>query len=113
MKRYRFYVYILTNKNKRVLYTGVTNDLERRLTEHYFNSNASFTGKYNCHFLLYFEEYQYINDAIAREKQIKGWIRKKKVELINSENPNWNFLNEKIMRWPPKDSSTREKRASE
>lgn len=107
MKEHNYYVYILTNKNKKVLYTGVTNSLDQRLTEHYFAKSSSFTGKYNCHYLLYYEHFQYINRAIEREKQIKGWLRKKKEELINSVNPEWRFLNEDVMRWPPKDSSLR------
>ena len=107
MKVYVYYVYILTNKNKKVLYTGVTNNLELRLIQHYKKSGnkSTFTGRYNCHFLLYYETYQYINDAIDREKEIKRWVRKKKEELINAENPKWNFLNSEITLWPPKDSS--------
>jgi putative endonuclease len=99
-----YYIYILTNSTRNVLYTGVTNNICRRLTEHYFNSgtDASFTGKYNCYWLLYYEIFQYINDAIAREKQIKGWTRKKKIVLIDSFNPGWDFLNKEICEvWPP------------
>lgn len=73
-------VYILTNKIKTVLYTGMTNDLEQRLIEHYLDriERKTFTGKYNCHFLVFYENYGYVNDAIAREKEIKGWLRSKK-----------------------------------
>jgi putative endonuclease len=69
-----YYVYILTNKIKTVLYTGVTNNLEQRLIEHYIDriKKKIFTGKYNCHFLLLYETYQYVNDAIAGEWEIKG-----------------------------------------
>ncbi len=69
-----YYVYILTNKIKTVLYTGMTNALEQRLIEHYIDriERKTFTGKYNCHFLIYYESYRYVNDAIAREKEIKG-----------------------------------------
>ena len=97
-------VYILTNFNKTVLYTGVTNDLEQRIIEHYLNSNKpkSFTGKYKTFYLLYYEDYKYINEAIAREKEIKGWKRIKKEELIKLLNPEMNFLNIELFgKWPP------------
>ena len=107
MKQHNYFVYIVTNYKKTVLYTGVTNNLEQRLTEHYVNRNNdnTFAGQYQCYYLLFFERYQYIDKAIAREKQIKGWLRKKKEELINEENPKWKFLNEDIMEWPPIDPS--------
>ncbi len=99
-------VYILTNKNKKVLYTGMTNDLEQRIIEHYIDriEKKTFTGKYNCHFLVFYETYRYVNDAIAREKEIKGWLRIKKDKLITDFNPGWKFLNEELLgEWPPKD----------
>ncbi|MEO6150190.1 MAG: GIY-YIG nuclease family protein [Mucilaginibacter sp.] len=104
MRQYNFFTYILTNFNKKVLYTGVTNDLEKRLYEHYFNdeSKNSFTSKYKCFYLVWFERHQYVNDAIEREKEIKGWTRGKKDALISEDNPEWKFLNEDIMEWPPK-----------
>src|SRR5258705_18899 len=87
----------IKNKNKKVLYTGVTNNLERRLFEHYENSkpfrHPSFAGQYNAYYLLYYEWFQQIEYAIAREKEIKGWRRSKKEALINSINPEWKFLN--------------------
>ncbi|MFC5271588.1 GIY-YIG nuclease family protein [Adhaeribacter terreus] len=94
MKGLHFFVYILTNPNKTVLYTGVTNDLEIRLAQHYQNrgDKSSFTGKYHCYKLLYFETFPGIEQAIAREKEIKGWTRAKKEALIASTNPNWEFL---------------------
>jgi putative endonuclease len=103
MNNRQYFIYILTNKAKTVLYIVVTNNLPQRVVEHFINrgSAKSFTGKYHCYYLLYFEKTQYIDVAIKREKQIKGWTRKKKVELINSANPNWNFLNNDIMEWPP------------
>ncbi|RYY36571.1 MAG: GIY-YIG nuclease family protein [Sphingobacteriaceae bacterium] len=103
MPQYNFFTYILTNYKKTVLYTGVTNDLERRLYEHYFNINqaGSFTSKYKCYYLVWFERHQYVNHAIEREKEIKGWIRRKKEALINLDNPEWRFLNNDIMEWPP------------
>ncbi|MFT4660493.1 MAG: putative endonuclease [Patiriisocius sp.] len=90
------YVYILTNKNKTVLYVGVTNNLKRRLKEH-MQEPKGFVKKYNAQFLLYFESIQGIRKAIDREKQIKKWRRIKKEVLITSVNPNWNFLNEEIL----------------
>ena len=87
-----YFVYILTNKNKTVLYVGVTNDLERRLHEHVTGLNDGFTSRYGCHFLIYFEQYNFIDDAIKREKVIKGWRREKKNALIESVNPNWQFI---------------------
>ena len=91
---YNFYVYILTNKNKTVLYTGVTNDLKRRLREHKEKTNPnSFTARYNVEFLVYYEHFTRIQLAIAREKEIKDLKRDKKEMLINEMNPDWNFLN--------------------
>jgi putative endonuclease len=89
--RDRYFVYILTNDRHTVLYTGVTNNLTRRTGEHRA-SFSSFTSRYNVHKLVYFEEFHQINDAIAREKQIKGGSRRKKVALINSMNPDWRDL---------------------
>ena len=95
--QHNYFVYILTNVNKTVLYTGVTNDLQRRIDEHTNTLNTqSFTSKYNCKFLIYFERFQNIEHAIEQEKRIKGWSRKKKENLISEFNPNWNFLNEEI-----------------
>jgi putative endonuclease len=91
MKRY--YVYIMTNKS-RTLYTGVTNNLERRVYEHKHKSIPGFTSKYNITRLAYFEETDNISQAIAREKQIKGWLRVKKIALIESINPEWKDLSE-------------------
>lgn len=104
MRNYNFYTYILTNLTKTVLYTGVTNDLERRLCEHYISKDQknSFTGKYKCYYLVRYERYQYIQHAIEREKEIKGWLIGKKINLIEEDNPEWKFLNEDIMEWPPK-----------
>ena len=105
MKRvYSFHVYILTNYKKKILYTGVTNNLIRRLGEHYNDRGnpKSFTGKYYCYYLVYHEWHQYINNAIAREKEIKLLTREKKEALITSFNPDWKFLNiEFCGGWPP------------
>ncbi len=89
MKRY--YVYILTNKS-RTLYTGVTNDLLRRVYEHKQKLVQGFTAKYNITRLAYFEETTDVQAALAREKQIKGWLRVKKLALIESVNPRWEDL---------------------
>jgi putative endonuclease len=97
-----YYVYIVTNFSKNVIYVGVTNDLKRRITEHYFRVGSSFTSKYNLFNLVYFERTPYILDAIKREKEIKGWRRSKKNALINSFNPGWRFLNKEVFgKWPP------------
>ncbi|MEZ4787071.1 MAG: GIY-YIG nuclease family protein [Flavobacterium haoranii] len=95
---HNYYVYILTNKNKTVLYIGMTNNLNERL---YFHCNPEanskhFTTKYKCFFLIYFERFEDVNQAIDREKQLKGWTREKKEMLIKEINPNWEFLNNKI-----------------
>ena len=86
------FVYILTNKNKTTLYIGVTNDLNRRLKEHQSGNGSKFTKKYGLEYLIYFEEFNIIELAIAREKQLKGWTRIKKNKLIESINPDWEFI---------------------
>jgi len=88
-----YYVYIMTN-NSKTLYTVVTNNLNRRVYEHKNKLIQGFTAKYNITKLVYFEICTDINQAIAREKQIKGWLRKKKVYLIESVNPEWNDLSQ-------------------
>lgn len=93
---HNYYVYIITNTGKTVLYIGITNDLHRRLIEHYEESGKqeTFTGKYYCYHLLYYEWFGDVNTAIAREKQLKRWSRKKKEMLINRVNPTWKFASE-------------------
>ena len=94
---HNYYVYILTNKHKTVLYVGVTNDLASRLHQHTTTNNElSFTHRYNVFYLVYYERFQFIQHAIEREKEIKGWRRSKKEELICSLNPEWKFLNEEV-----------------
>ena len=83
------WIYILTNHTNRVLYTGVTNDITRRTFEHRLKIDGGFAEKYNAYKLVYTEEKNSTKDAIAREKQIKGWSRKKKIALIESLNPQW------------------------
>lgn len=93
MRSHNYFVYIITNKNNTVLYTGVTNDLENRLWEHRHKVNkTSFTARYNVEKLVYFERYSHIEEAIAREKQIKAGSRQKKVDLIEHMNPEWKDL---------------------
>lgn len=91
---HNYFVYILTNYNKTTLYIGVTNDIRMRL---YYHKNPekeqTFTTKYKCYYLIYYEHFGNMEDAIAREKELKGWKRSKKEALINSFNPNWDFLN--------------------
>ena len=86
-----YYVYIMTNKS-RTLYTGVTNDLMRRVYEHKNKLVKGFTSKYNIQYLVYYEMTTNIHTAIAREKQIKGWLRTKKIALIETANPEWTDL---------------------
>ena len=94
---YSYYVYIITNKAKTVLYTGMTNNLKRRLQEHKEKLNPnSYTAKYNVEFLLYYEHYGWVQQAIAREKEIKLMNRDNKFELIKSLNSNLDFLNNKF-----------------
>jgi len=91
-----YYIYILTNKAKTVLYTGVTNHLRIRLEQHKENilsNNPTFASKYKVYYLLYYEKFTWIQEAIVREKEIKGWRREKKMDLIKSTNPELEFLN--------------------
>ena len=93
-----YFVYIMSNTNKTVLYTGVTNDLIRRVYEYkYHLDKGSFTDRYNVEVPLYFESTSDVKAAIEREKQIKGWNRKRKEKLIISKNPNWEDIYERIL----------------
>ena len=86
-------MYMLTNTFRHPIYTGVSNSVVRRQPEHRRkNDPDSYTAKYNLNRLVYFEDFQYINNAIAREKQVKPWSRKKKIALIESMNPKWDDL---------------------
>jgi putative endonuclease len=87
-------VYFMTNKNNTVIYVGVTSDLLKRVYHHKTKTYKGFTAKYNCDKLIYFEEFDAINRAITREKQIKSSNRKRKERLINAENPEWNDLSD-------------------
>lgn len=88
----QFFVYIMTNKYNTVLYTGITNNLMRRVFEHKNKVNKGFTSRYNVDKLVYFEVFGDPITAITREKQIKGWLRNKKIKLINTINPKWEDL---------------------
>ena len=93
VKRKGGYVYIATNKSK-TLYIGVTNNLERRMWEHRQKMGSKFAAKYNITRLVYYEEFADIRDAIAREKELKGWRRDKKIDLVEDDNPLWEDLSE-------------------
>jgi putative endonuclease len=91
-----YYVYILASK-KRVLYIGVTNDLVKRAWQHKQHQVPGFTARYNVDCLVYFEHTEDAVAAISREKQLKGWLRARKIALIESANPQWNDLYEQIV----------------
>ena len=84
-----YHVYILTNVVRNVMYVGVTNNLEQRVAEHRSGTGGAFTKRYHVNTLVYAEEYEWIEEAIAREKQIKGWRRSKKDVLVETINPTW------------------------
>jgi putative endonuclease len=96
MNSREYCVYIMANQNNTTLYTGVTNNLQRRVNEHKQNAGSVFTKKYNLHKLVYFEVTNDVQAAILREKQIKGGSRQKKLDLINTLNPEWRDLTEEL-----------------
>ena len=94
---YTYFVYIITNKYRSTFYVGMTNSLKRRLGEHRMNGkkvNKSFSSRYNIAFLVYYERFTWVQEAIVREKEIKRWSRNKKLALIRSFNPDFEFLND-------------------
>jgi len=96
---HNYFVYIVTNINKTVLYTDVTNDISRRLYEHELEARTTkktFAGRYNVYYLIYWERFEYVEHAIDREKQIKGWTRAKKEKLISEFNAEWKFFNDQL-----------------
>jgi putative endonuclease len=97
MWNYNNFIYILTSKNNTVLYTGVTTNIKQRVYQHKTKKYQGFTNKYNVDKLVYYERFDHIEEAIKREKQIKGWLRKRKEELINSINPKWDDLFENLV----------------
>jgi putative endonuclease len=96
---HNYFVYILTNPKRSVLYTGVTNNIANRLQEHFELRGQpwTFAGKYYCFNLIYYEQFSRMEHAIDREKQIKGWTRVKKISLIAQQNPQWKFLNAEVV----------------
>ena len=92
----QYYVYLMTNKQDSVLYTGVTNNLKKRINEHKLKLIEGFTKKYNVDKLVYYEVYDDINDAIEREKRIKKGNRQRKIDLISNMNPTWKDLSNKL-----------------
>jgi len=94
MKEHKYYVYILTSKFNTVLYVGVTSELESRVWQHKNKVYKGFTSMYGVNKLVYYEEFQWIHDAIAREKQLKGGSRKRKTDLIVASNPGWDDLSD-------------------
>ncbi len=96
-REHRYYVYILSSKS-RTLYVGVTNDLFHRIEQHRNGELDGFTKKYKIHRLVYFERFQYVDNAIAREKELKGWLRDKKIALINEQNPTWEDIYPLLLR---------------
>ena len=95
MRSQLYYVYMMTNRSK-TIYTGMTNGLRKRLLQHKLGINEGFAFKYKVDRLVYWESYGQVVEAIAREKQIKGWLRIKKIELIVSVNPTWADLSRKM-----------------
>ena len=92
----QYYIYLMTNKRNTVVYTGVTNDLKRRVFEHKEKLAEGFTKKYNIIKLVYYEVFEDVENAILREKQIKGGSRQKKIELVDSMNKEWRDLYEEL-----------------
>jgi putative endonuclease len=92
MKEHRYWVYIMTSSSLSAMYIGVTNDLGRRVDEHRSGMGSEFVKKYKVTKLVYAEEFELIEEAIAREKQLKGWKRIRKNELVRAANPGWNDL---------------------
>jgi putative endonuclease len=88
---YQFWVYILSNRSH-ILYIGMTNDLRKRVMQHRKQIPGTFTARYKITRLVYFEQFQYVNDAIAREKELKRWTRAQKIALIEAANPTWEEL---------------------
>ena len=91
LREYHFYVYILASRS-RTLYIGFTNNIFSRVAQHRKKRSGSFTAQYNIDRLVYYEHFQYVNNAIAREKELKLWLRERKIELIETTNPTWEDL---------------------
>jgi putative endonuclease len=91
-----YFVYMMTNQHHTLFYTGMTNALKTRVWQHKTGTVKGFTSRYNLDKLVWYEEYEWVQDAIAREKQIKRWSRKKKIALIEKMNPNWKDLYKRL-----------------
>lgn len=96
MFRHQYWVYMLTNRSGG-FYIGITNDLVRRVYEHRSGEVPGFSQRYRMHRLIYYEGFQFVNDALARERQLKGWRRDKKISLIESSNPSWRDLSVDVL----------------
>jgi len=94
-KVHQYFVYILTNRTNKVLYIGMTNNLEKRIQEHKDKAISGFAEHYNCYKLVYFEETSDVMSAFEREKQLKNWHREWKINLITEDNPQWKDLSDK------------------
>ncbi|MFD2914666.1 GIY-YIG nuclease family protein [Psychroserpens luteus] len=97
---YNYFVYIIANEYRTTLYIGVTNNIQKRLSQHYFdsqNAKLSFAGKYNCYYLVYYEGFEDSKSAIYREKILKKWSRAKKNKLISDFSPKWETLNHQVV----------------
>ncbi len=97
-KEFQFYVYIVSNYARTTFYIGFSNNLVRRIIEHKYNFGSSFTKRYKLRYLVYYEQYQYANEAISREKEIKKWRREKKIKLIKSLNQKMEDLSEELFK---------------
>ena len=97
MRDYNFWVYIIASVHDSVFYIGMTNDLARRVSEHRSGQIPGFASKYRCRKLLYYEHYSHVQDAIARETQVKKWSRAKKEALITKLNPHWSDLGPEVL----------------
>jgi len=98
LKHHNYYIYIISNWNNKVIYVGMTNDLERRIYEHKNKIFEGFSKKYNLNKLVYYEYTNDVNAAIQREKQIKKWRREKKNSLVESRNPEWKDLADELFK---------------
>lgn len=95
-----YYVYIITNKYRSTYYIGMTNNLKKRLIQHIENiekGNKTFASKYQLQYLVYYQKFTWVQQAITREKELKGWRREKKLDLIRSFNSKFEFLNERFL----------------
>jgi putative endonuclease len=95
-----YYTYIMSNYGRNVFYVGVTSNIQARVGEHKNGEGGKFTSKYKCHYLMYFEEFDWIRDAIAREKNLKNWKREWKINLIKSKNLEFKDLSEEWLKKP-------------